>query len=252
MLRYLAITTALLLPTIPNSTEKKDSPHLSQGRGNNQSGPCVAFVNNETSNPYTSPAKDGSPHWYTSPEWWLCILGVPTLVFIGLQAKATANATKATEDSAAATLESVRLQQALLRQWVETSDEWEIGHTPYKLIGVTEATVILEFAITNPTNWPLNLVKITTCTGSTGRGRQERPNYELRPSEVYPMRLECLITGDELGRYRDSSLDVEVTILVLFRDVLGKRRFQPFYLTCKDCKPTSLRCSVYPRRRSSR
>jgi hypothetical protein len=27
-------------------------------------------------------------HWYTNPEWWLCILGFPTLVIIGWQARA--------------------------------------------------------------------------------------------------------------------------------------------------------------------
>ena len=38
-------------------------------------------------------------HWYASPEWWLCILGVPTLLFIGRQTKATARAARAAEAS---------------------------------------------------------------------------------------------------------------------------------------------------------
>jgi hypothetical protein len=35
-----------------------------------------------------APAPDQPPHWYTSPEWWLFILGVPSLVIIGWQARA--------------------------------------------------------------------------------------------------------------------------------------------------------------------
>lgn len=37
--------------------------------------------------------------WYTAPEWWLCILGFSTLIFVAWQAAATARAAKATEES---------------------------------------------------------------------------------------------------------------------------------------------------------
>jgi hypothetical protein len=34
-------------------------------------------------------------HWYLNPEWWLCILGFPTLIFVFLQTLATSKAAKA-------------------------------------------------------------------------------------------------------------------------------------------------------------
>jgi len=48
------------------------------------------------------------PHWYVSPEWWLVILGFPTLFFIGYQAKKSAEAATAAKDSAAALVNSER------------------------------------------------------------------------------------------------------------------------------------------------
>lgn len=36
------------------------------------------------------------PRWYTSPEWWLVIVGIPTLIFVGIQALETKNAAEAT------------------------------------------------------------------------------------------------------------------------------------------------------------
>lgn len=40
---------------------------------------------------------EGHSKWYASPEWWLAIIAVPTLVGIFFQAKATADAARATE-----------------------------------------------------------------------------------------------------------------------------------------------------------
>ena len=55
---------------------------LPKDDGKDQRTPPVSFVSNETGNPNAQPTKAESPHWYTIPEWWLVILGVPTLIYL--------------------------------------------------------------------------------------------------------------------------------------------------------------------------
>lgn len=47
-------------------------------------------------------------HWYLNPEWWLCILGFPTLFFVGYQTVATAKAAKAALLNAQAVISAER------------------------------------------------------------------------------------------------------------------------------------------------
>lgn len=48
------------------------------------------------------------PPWYKSPEWWLFILGIPTLIFIGVQAVASRKAAEAALLNARALVNSER------------------------------------------------------------------------------------------------------------------------------------------------
>jgi hypothetical protein len=57
-------------------------------------------------------------HWYTNPEWWLCILGFFTLLFLGWQSWETRKAAKATKESAKAMWDSIRLQEKAERAWL--------------------------------------------------------------------------------------------------------------------------------------
>src|SRR5580692_7231107 len=50
--------------------------------------------------------------WYKIPEWWLCILGVPTLGFVGWQSWETRKAAQATRDNAAAALSQVEFMKS--------------------------------------------------------------------------------------------------------------------------------------------
>ena len=56
------------------------------------------YVSNEIYSPNETATKREPPHWYASPEWWLFILGVPSLFVIAWQARATAAAARATEE----------------------------------------------------------------------------------------------------------------------------------------------------------
>jgi hypothetical protein len=53
-------------------------------------------------------ANTQSSHWYTSPEWWLCILGVPTLIVIIWQTNVGAVAAQAALVNAQAVINAER------------------------------------------------------------------------------------------------------------------------------------------------
>jgi hypothetical protein len=117
MLKMLAILALLALPV--NSGKKDQRSDLPKADSDNQAAPTVSFVNNETSYPYTQAANAESPHWYASPEWWLCILGVPTLIFVGYQSRLMAkhaehfaNLAKAATDNAKAAKDAAETAKA--------------------------------------------------------------------------------------------------------------------------------------------
>lgn len=73
---------AISLSGKPNQASK-----VAEQQGSDQpSSPTVTLVNNQASAPDTSRTDDNPRRWYASPEWWLVILGFPTLFFLGVQA----------------------------------------------------------------------------------------------------------------------------------------------------------------------
>jgi hypothetical protein len=99
MPKSLVIFTLLIVGAIGVSGQKNLGSSLANQNGKNQSAQAVSAVNNQACAAITENPQYQAPHWYTSPEWWLSILGIPTLLFIGWQAKATASAAKAAEAS---------------------------------------------------------------------------------------------------------------------------------------------------------
>ena len=61
---------------------------------------------------------DPTMPWYEIPEWWLCILGVPTLVFVGWQSWETRKAAKAGSESARAALLNAQAVITSERPWL--------------------------------------------------------------------------------------------------------------------------------------
>ena len=116
MLKWLAILAFLAVPV--NPSQKDQRADLPKNNSNVQTAPAVSFVNNETSCPNTASSGTQPPHWYASPEWWLFILGVPTLIFVGYQSRLMAkhaehfeNLAKAAADNAAATKQALDLSR---------------------------------------------------------------------------------------------------------------------------------------------
>jgi hypothetical protein len=105
----LALFAILALPVNSGKSGKKDQlSDLPKTNNENQGAPAASFVHNETSSPDKETSKAEPPHWYASPEWWLCILGVPTLIIIGWQANETRKAAGAALLNAQSVLDSER------------------------------------------------------------------------------------------------------------------------------------------------
>src|ERR1700733_8729015 len=127
MLKCFVLAAAVLLPIGPNS-----------GNG----APTVYFVNNEISCPIAG-AKQEPPSWYKQPEWWLCILGFPTLGLVAWQTWSTARAAKAALLNAEALINSERAWiMAELRSYGKYSEMFEIveGTAEYRGEGSVETT----------------------------------------------------------------------------------------------------------------
>ncbi len=153
MLKSLAVLTLTVLALNPG--KKSCDPNLPDNNCNNQRAPVVSFANDERPCPNALPTQAEPPHWYTSPEWWLCILGIPTLIFIGWQAYATAKSAKAGRDAAEAARDSIRLQESEMQQWVEVRN-WRVtvGARPTENSG---AQTEIKFDIVNGSSFPLTM-----------------------------------------------------------------------------------------------
>lgn len=137
MLKTLAILAVFLLPAIDNPGKEKNRPGLTDNNSEKHPAPAVSFVNNETTYPNAEPAKQEPPHWYIMPEWWLCILGVPTLYYLIRQTRATTVAANAARLNAQAVIDAERA-------WIVVSIEEEFALLPLGHGGMTEGMVIAE------------------------------------------------------------------------------------------------------------
>jgi hypothetical protein len=92
---------AIVAWTINLSGQDNKSPALTEHKENDERSQWVFFqyIGQQAPAPKTASADAHSPHWYTLPEWWLFILGVPTLFIFGWQAFETRRAAEATRDS---------------------------------------------------------------------------------------------------------------------------------------------------------
>jgi hypothetical protein len=99
--RWAIAAIAIVAWTINLPGQDNKSSALTEHKENDGRSQWVFFqyVGDQTPAPKTASADTQPPHWYTLPEWWLFILGVPTLFVFGWQAFETRRAAEATRDS---------------------------------------------------------------------------------------------------------------------------------------------------------
>lgn len=115
MLKMLTITGAILTLTGGMSGQPNKATYNKQPPAS-QSHPAIVSANapdeQNRSDKRQSKSSSYPPEWYAAlkrPEWWLVILGFPTLVLIGWQAWETRKAAIAGERSASAALNQIDL-----------------------------------------------------------------------------------------------------------------------------------------------
>jgi hypothetical protein len=105
------MVTVLTLTAILLGHEAQQCASTEKASPNKQGQSSLSFPSNSCACENEQPAQNQSPHWYTPlkrPEWWLVILAIPTLIFVGWQARETARSAKAAQGNAEALINSER------------------------------------------------------------------------------------------------------------------------------------------------
>src|ERR1700733_12845039 len=96
--RVLACVAVSVLCVVAGFLVSETQRNSYTAEGNTDPHACLTFalVNNSNSGENTQGTQQKSP-WYASPEWWLVIFAIPTLVFVAVQARETARSAKTGE-----------------------------------------------------------------------------------------------------------------------------------------------------------
>ncbi len=114
--------------------------------------------------PPVSVSRNGWDWFYLVLTALLVLIGGVTVAAIWYQARETRKAAEAARESADAARKSaeameksVRLQQAQLEQWIDTTDDWDVdgGYLSNKI--VSSAALTISFGVVNPTKMLLTL-----------------------------------------------------------------------------------------------
>jgi len=169
-------------------------------------------------------SKNQTPHWYASPEWWLVIVAIPTLVLIWYQARETARAARAAQMSAEVADKSTDVAQkslVLLNRAYLAVIEWSIPGPIHEQNEELE----IRFCIINP---------------SATAARIEGINI-LKPEEQW-LPMGRMLTPGEKAPFAIKAKNVrsEEKVLVagriLYTDIFHKLRTRKFAQLCW-CRP---------------
>jgi hypothetical protein len=159
------------------------------------------------------------------------LAGVFGIIAIYRQTKAIAESTSATKEAAQATRDSVRVQEAGLRQWLNI-DNWQVW------MDKRESRLRLRFSLTNASTLPLTLHTITenvVILGSDSNEHSEQSNFEanvVAPENPYIGDITMPLSDEQSNFLIDfpdeSAINLFVSCEVIFTDVRGKRWKQIF------------------------
>src|SRR5271165_1777936 len=114
--------------------------------------------------------------------------------------------------SADATRDSVKLQRAGMRQWIEL-DNWSSS-----IDKTASDPLTLTVQIVNRTPIPLKLGRITAQVGGDSRRGDEFREHWLVPQATYSMKIATKLSREQIEDYFRSSLIINFTASVSFKD----------------------------------
>jgi hypothetical protein len=94
---------------------------------NAQSSPSFALSYDGATNGRADETQNDLPYWYESAEWWLFIAAIPTLIFVGWQAKETASAAAAANRNVEAVMDERRARVEIIAGGVPVDADKPIG-----------------------------------------------------------------------------------------------------------------------------
>jgi hypothetical protein len=168
-------------------------------------------------------------------NWCLVLIGWlgvwaagATFAVIGWQAIETRKAAVATQISAEAMRDSVRLQKILGRQWV-VLENWslsrEMSHDGWA------KSAILSFNVINATDAPLRLKRIEMFVMHGTEG--PKPNVLLAPKKPYYASFVIRLSESEIAEYEKTSLRLGFHGQVIFIDKFGDRQSYYWGVVCR-------------------
>jgi hypothetical protein len=161
-------------------------------------------------------------HWYTSPEWWLCILGLATLIFIAWQAWETRKAAQSARDG-------IRLQETLNQQWVEISGWRKEGFGSREL---TPPRFTIAAEIGNTTQAPLTVQFV--FIGVPGKPLAEYEIKSMLAPNAEPIKITYSGEVEPMfaQSYNMGHFPVVIQGQIRFTDCFEKERTQSFRRAC--------------------
>jgi hypothetical protein len=153
------------------------------------------------------------------PNLLLVFVGIITAGFVGWQALETRRSAKAMQDS-------IRLQEAQMKQSVELGN-WKGGEELSYFDDRGSPFLMIEFDIFNPTDHGMTLLGIKWDIG--GQQDHIEINALLPAKRGHPTAISYEPNADQIVAYTNKSpLELRVNATVNFTDVMGEMRTQDF------------------------
>lgn len=198
---------------------------------------------NEQAEGNPSHSKRHAPSWYRIFVWpegisvWAILA---TLVVIAEQTDATRKSSESAKDSADAALKQARLQEIVMKQWVEIyldhikehSVEQDAMGTP-----LPSSHIDLVFEVANRTQYPLTLtgvyIALDRTIFTTPRELtifEESWNITVPPKTGHAFAASLLLSTAELQDFRKSKFYLSMLGNVVFRPAVGSEELHQFRL----------------------
>jgi hypothetical protein len=142
--------------------------------------------------------------------------------------------------SAESAEKSIRLQEAALRQWIET-DNWKSEKA--QVLANRNVSLMITFEIANRTKMPMTLK--TVYMSANGEALSSGILYLLAPNKTYPIKLPIMLRGDKAEAWRQDKLTFAITGSVAYTDAFDSLREDHFGCMCL-CGLSGTVFSAYP------
>lgn len=226
------IIAALYIAVSPAS-KPDNRPSVTEQKSHSQTQPStIAFIDNKTCAPDQEYRQNASPQSYAalkSPEWWLVVLGFPTLFFIAWQVIETRRTAKATLRYVEAVIEGQRPIIAAAMVGNPTK-ELHDRDAPRIRIALSNKGITTAYEVTYQSWIELLPFPFADFTGAADHFASENPCsiYPHYDPIILNIPIRNGLSEAQLKDLRELRLYACVRICVTFRDAFSPSRYSNF------------------------